>query len=113
MPARVANRHCRKYVQEKEEFLGNNLFGKWENEHMYVVYSYGNHWPLFVYLAESGTWLENESRTSVTTSKHRVQAHPMTDTVSVSAKDAFEVVRLAGRGYQVARQPAYIQPNEG
>lgn len=77
---RVANQDCRDYVKCRQPFKGSNLFGKTE-EDRYVVYSYGHHWPLFVYYR--GEWYENADRASVTTSKHRTQAHPLAETTKL------------------------------
>ena len=44
--------------------------------HFYVVYSYGSHWPMFIYDEIQRRWFENEDSRSVTTSKHRSQCHP-------------------------------------
>lgn len=79
---KVANGKCREYVRNRKQFMGNNLFGvvchnSVTNESMYVVFSYGGHFPLFIYHYPTETWFENEDRYSVTTSKHRSQAHPL------------------------------------
>lgn len=44
---RVANNSARSKVEAKVKFKGNNTAGFWRNG-VYVVYSYGYHWPLFV-----------------------------------------------------------------
>jgi hypothetical protein len=81
---KVANGKCREYVRNMKEFTGNNLFARYTcatpgttSEIFYVVYSYGSHYPLFIYHCSTKTWFENEDRYSVTTSKHRSQAHPL------------------------------------
>jgi hypothetical protein len=60
MAPRITNErkrmHVLKYVQRKESFQGNNLFGEWRYGR-YVVTSYGDHFPLFIW--EEGTWYEN------------------------------------------------------
>lgn len=43
---------------------------------LYVVRSYGEHWPLFVHDKATGMWLDNEDKYGVTTSKHRSQCYP-------------------------------------
>lgn len=75
-PPRVANSNARKYVQQRKPFRGNNTYGACI-EDRYVVYSYGEHWPLFVY--DDGRWFANSDRYSRSTSKHRTQLHPLTD----------------------------------
>ena len=41
-----------------------------------MVYSYGPHWPLYIY--DGCTWYENASRITPSTSRHRSQARPYT-----------------------------------
>jgi hypothetical protein len=53
--------------------------------YLYVVYSYGRHWPLFVWDEVTQTWFHNTDKYSVTTSKHYTKACP---------RDLNRVVRL-------------------
>ena len=76
---KVSNIKCRSKVQNLESFQGSNLYGQRGGGDFYVVYSYGEHWPLFVH--KNGTWYENSEKYSVTTSKHRSQSHPGVETV--------------------------------
>ena len=100
---KIANRDARKFVQKQHPFEGNNLYAQFhtmKNDdgthtgHWYAVYSYGDHWPLFVHADD--TWFENEDRHGVTTSKHRTQAHPHCHTVLLSKA---WMIRLARGGY--------------
>jgi len=87
---RVANKSARRYVQNLKEFEGSNTFAVWK-EHpawgkkRYVVYSYGVHWPLFIY--EDGKWYENADKYSVSTSKQHGQLHPHCETEKHSVED--------------------------
>lgn len=92
--AKIANKDARSYVQNKNPFEGSNLYAKWHNN-TYVVYSYGEHFPLFVF--SDGTWFENSERVSVTTSKHRSQVHPHCETTLLSSTE--EMRLLAEIGY--------------
>jgi hypothetical protein len=90
-PQRIANRDCREYVQKRRLFEGSNLFsirkhiGSYpRNSETYTVYSYGYHYPMFLYTG--GMWFENASKYSSTASKHRSQAHPHTDTFKLSSE---------------------------
>ena len=75
----VPNRSARQYVRNREEFRNRtrepSLYAV-DHGPIYVVYSYGPHWPLFIYNKETRVWVENTDRYSVTTSRHRSQAHP-------------------------------------
>lgn len=102
---KITNRDARKFVQQRLPFQGNNLFAQVHTRNSedgtngpdtwYVVYSYGTHWPLFIWV--NGTWFENEDRFSVTTSKHRTQIHPHCPTVLLSTE---WMKRLAQGGYR-------------
>lgn len=83
-PIRTTNRNSSDYVRNGVPFTNSNgqLFGRWESPYLYAVYSYGPHWPLFVWA--DGEWFENEDRYSPTTSKHRTQSHPRVETAKVS-----------------------------
>jgi hypothetical protein len=86
-PERIANRDCRSYVQNRHSFIGSNLYaehrlvGNYPHSDCrhYTVYSYGYHYPMYIHVPDVG-WFENEDKYSMTTSKHRSQAHPHTDT---------------------------------
>ena len=80
--ARIANRDVRSYVARKEEFETNNqtIFAKerkyQDGTHVYVVYSYGNHFPMYVYDYVTGQWYGNSDKYSRTTSSHQNYARP-------------------------------------
>lgn len=83
---RITNREASKYVTNLEEFKANNIFAEWVDgtdssgqpirDARYVVYSYGPHWPLFIYDVLTDRWYANKSKYGITTSKHYGQAHP-------------------------------------
>lgn len=86
---------CRAYVQECRAFHNSNrqLYGRHERG-LYVVYSYGEHWPLFIY--DGAQWLENSDRASMTTSKHRSQARPVHVTTTLaSCNDMRAIINAA------------------
>lgn len=83
---RVSNSSCRPFVQRREAFQGSNLYAinldQGTDDFRYVVYSYGDHWPLFIYT--NGCWFENEEKHSRSTTKHRSQSHPHHPTILLS-----------------------------
>lgn len=79
--SKISNATARKFVQVLAPFTGNNTFAEVRNG-VYVVFSYGDHFPLFAHV--NGVWFENEDKYSPTTSKHRSQLHPLTDTHKLS-----------------------------
>jgi len=83
---KVSNRDARGYVQRHEPFEGSNTYGAVVNgryNSRYVVTSYGDHWPMFIY--EGGQWFENADKYSKTTSKQHVQLHPQCKTIPMGA----------------------------
>lgn len=71
---KIANRDARYYVEKLLPFKGNNTWGENKAHGAYVVYSYGFHWPMFIYA--EGVWFENGDKYSVTTKKHTSQCRP-------------------------------------
>lgn len=94
-PIRTTNRAARDYVRNGVPFTNSNgqLFGRWETPTLFVVYSYGEHWPLFAWDGDNNEWLENDDKYSVTTSRHRSQAHPLQQTFPTSRTSLKHIVR--------------------
>lgn len=95
---KISTRSCRPCVKARGAFQRyGSLYAEWrtasDGTRMYVVYSYGEHWPLFV--CHDGTWYENSERYSVTTSKHRSASHPHCDTIPATCDD---LKRFISRG---------------
>jgi hypothetical protein len=85
----VANCRCRKLVEQKVPFQANNIFARVLRTYdtpaypgqmglgvLYVVYSYGLHFPMFVFDYAADKWYENTDKYSSTTSKQTGQARP-------------------------------------
>ena len=92
---RVSGWKARPYVQQLKPFHNSNkqLYAQWEGD-LYVVYSYGRHWPL--YINWNGVWFSNTDKYSRTTTKHASQTHPLTQCVPLSKID-MEYLVLFGR----------------
>ena len=69
---------CRQYVERRVPFHTTNkqLFGYWTPSGVYAVFSYGQHWPLFVYEPTTSMLFANEDKYGTTTSKHYGKAYP-------------------------------------
>lgn len=97
-PIKTSNGKCRTHVQNRDVFKANNIFSEYSNalngEAMYTVYSYGYHFPMFVYHLLTDTWFENSNRYSVSTSKHRSQAHPLCQTIKVNTHQLEKLLAL-------------------
>ena len=77
---RINGRKCRPYVQDRKAFQNSNgqLYAVRHTPLLYVVYSYGEQWPLFVW--DGFDWYENEEKYSPTTTRHRANANPFAAT---------------------------------
>lgn len=97
---RIANRDTRHYVAQREIFKANNIFSENHGDHrFYVVYSYGHHFPLWVYDRETSQWYENKDKYSVTTSKHKSQSRPEVyskDFILLGTKELIDFVYYKG-----------------
>jgi len=76
MVDKIANKDASQYVNRCESFNGNNTKGARYNDNLYVVYSYGHHFPMYVYDYTTREWYENSDKYSPTTSKHQTQCRP-------------------------------------
>lgn len=103
MTKKVSGWKARPMVQTKENFTNHNkqLYGRWDGS-LYVVYSYGPHWPLFIYDAKHNVWFENEDKYSPTTTKHRSQTHPLVETSKLSCQAMREYVLARAYGMKAA-----------
>jgi len=89
---KTSNRRARTQVQQLRPFKGNNTFAEYVGN-VYIVYSYGRHWPLFAKI--NGRWIENENRYSVSTSKHHSQLHPLEKTRKLPVNQMKEAIARA------------------
>jgi len=80
---KISNIRARGFVQDRKAFKANNLFAVTKGN-KYIVYSYGTHFPLFLF--SDGIWYENQDKYSVTTSKQKTQSHPLCNTQKVSTE---------------------------
>ena len=64
-------------IKGKKEFEAGNVFAvDYPTTGYYVVFSYGLHWPLFIYDYKKKQWYGNSDRYSVTTSRHYGKLNP-------------------------------------
>ena len=97
---KTANKDCASYVTKREEFKGSHLFGEWDGASdyfdisdtytPYIVYSYGSHFPIYLYL--NCIWYENTDKYSVSTSKPQTQARPEASTVKVDTQAIMDII---------------------
>jgi len=77
---RTSNKGCGALVAKREPFQGSNLFAKNTVEDdgltVYTVYSYGHHFPMYVYDKEVDQWFGNKDKYSQSTTRQQSQAYP-------------------------------------
>lgn len=74
---RIANSDARGYVASRKPFKGSNMFAKWEGDSIYVVYSYGTHFPMWVWDDTIRQWFGNHDKYSRSTTKQQGQSRPV------------------------------------
>ena len=94
---RVSNNKALEYVEKLEEFDGSNTMGRWVgDENLYVVYSYGSHFPMYIYDKEQGKWLGNKDKYSRSTTRHQSQLRPSSIGLWVDTEEMQSIVREQG-----------------
>jgi len=76
---KTSNRNCRELVNRFETFKASHLFSE-RSENLYVVYSYGYHFPMWIAVinpvSSVAKWYGNKDKYSVSTSRHASQSRP-------------------------------------
>jgi hypothetical protein len=81
----VANKDISTHIDKLEIVEGSNIFtensGKLPDnpetdDNHYIVYSYGWHFPMYIYCRQADLWYGNSDKYSVSTTKHQIQADP-------------------------------------
>jgi hypothetical protein len=79
---KTSNRAAGALVSRQVVFKGSNTYSE-RNGVQYVVYSYGEHFPLYLWVNDTmggttpeGVWYENRERYSSSTTRHRSQLRP-------------------------------------
>lgn len=85
---KVANQDARQYVQQCKTFVGSNTFAEYING-VYVVFSYGYHFPMFVKLGEQ--WFSNSEKFSRSTSKQFSQLNPLASCTPLITRDLIKL----------------------
>lgn len=67
-------------IANKEMFRIGDIFSVNEKKY-YVVYSYGYHYPMFVWDRLTDTWYENITKYSATTLRHKNLSRPSSTTM--------------------------------
>lgn len=100
-PNRVANKDARMQVERLNEFEGSSMYARWlynrdNGAGVYVVYSYGQHFPMYVYDMQTDMWIANTDKYSRTTSKHQSQARPSRIGKEMDTEELRKLVSVRG-----------------
>lgn len=87
---KTSNSRARFLVEERKPFTGSNCFAEINKNGQYIVYSYGYHYPLFVY--NNGTWWVNKDRYSLSTTKHRNKLAPTAHLIDSNTQELNQLI---------------------
>ena len=74
----------------------NSVFTK-DTHDLYVVYSYGEHFPMYVFDKFVRLWFGNSDKYSPTTSRHQTMTRPDSDDINMlNTEELNALVRLGG-----------------
>lgn len=78
--------------------FGASIFGRWQwtenkNAAQYVTYSYGPHWPMYIW--QDGQWYGNKDKTSSTTSRHAILCRPAS-AITWLDRDTMQLILVQG-----------------
>jgi hypothetical protein len=96
---RVANKDVGSEVADKREFKGSSMWGEWTGDNkLYVVFSYGQHFPMYAYDQEMNEWVGNKDKYSRSTTRHQSQARPPLDEpiMWLGTSEMQKLVRMGG-----------------
>ena len=95
---RVSNVDARRYITNREPFVTNSgaVYCKTTDD-LYVVYSYGAHYPMWVYDYAAGQWFGNADQSTRTTGKQKSQTRPSdADIHMVSTDELISIINSCG-----------------
>ena len=98
-PPRCNNKDMHRYVTYRDPFTNNNetAFGVLERG-VYVAYSYGYHFPMYVYDQKTQQWFGNSEKYSSTTTRHQGGARPRNVDITYTDTAMLKAIISAG-GY--------------
>jgi hypothetical protein len=108
---KVANSRARDFVDDRLPFRGSNTYGRTLFDGSYAAFSYGEHWPLYLWWRASDQWFANAGEYSMSTSRHAGQLRPrIVTTVPLPTSALIRLVEFCDGGYAgFSEQPTRIQ----
>jgi len=100
----ITNKQMCEYTTYRIPFQNNNgtvtaseTPNAFAGQDLYVVCSYGEHFPIYVYDYQSEMWFGNYDKYSPTTSKHQTMARPEVDDIHMLSTEELNQVIYCGR----------------
>jgi hypothetical protein len=95
---------CVELARKKEQFTFNNVFSILANRGhaTYTIYSYGSHYPMYVYDYEACQWYGNKDKSTPTTNRHMKRFEPYSvaqwvDTETLSNISIYGIVETSAQ----------------
>jgi hypothetical protein len=96
---RIVNKKAKNFVNKKENFIGSHIYGEDLGGlgKMYVAYSYGEQFPLYVHY--KGKWYHNKNqyivndRVNKPTEKHKDNMRPTAQTTGITLSSMQKMIR--------------------
>ena len=95
---RLANTELRGPIERREIFQTNSgsVFPSNYVRGLYIVYSYGYHFPMWLYDRQTAQWFGNADKYSRTTSKHQSQTRPNVDMTMTNTRTLQQIIEWSG-----------------
>ena len=93
--AKTTLNEMRAEVEGRRIFEGNSVFSN-SNDDFYTVYSYGYHFPMYVYDYAIGKWIGNNNKYSCTTSRHQSKCQPNNVSFWMGTAEIKEMLDMGG-----------------
>lgn len=98
---------CVELARKKEPFQFNNVFAIGTNTPTYTIYSYGGHFPMYVYDYKLSQWFGNKDKSTSTTGRHKSKFKPYSvsqwvDTKTLQTISAFGLVGACAKRIEEA-----------
>jgi len=103
---KISNNKAIEYIKKLEVFQGNNTYAEWlshgsgddsghhESKKIYVIYSYGHHFPIYIYDAKEQKWIGNKDKYSPSTTRHQSLLRPSDEDIIWLSSDEMQKVRF-------------------
>lgn len=110
---RCSNSDARRFIEYRDTFETNNktMFGEWRRvesgdnpKDVYAVYSYGYHFPMYIWDDQAQVWVGNKDKYSRTTTTHQTKARPQAPIAQWFSTDIMKRITYNGLASVVAQR---------